>query len=45
MLFIFHFQDKNVLDERVHATLDDPRTDYSQFLNAWEQIDKVLNES
>ena len=43
--FCFHFQGRNVWDERVRATLDDPRTDYSQFLNAWEQIDKVLNET
>jgi hypothetical protein len=43
--FCFHFQDRNVWDERVRLTLDDPRTDYSQFLNAWEQIDKALNEA
>jgi hypothetical protein len=40
--FCFHFQDRNVWDERVRSTLDDPRTEYSQFLNAWEQVDKAL---
>lgn len=40
--FCFHFQDKNVWDERVIATLDNPLTDYSQFLNAWDLIDRTL---
>jgi hypothetical protein len=40
--FCFHFQDRNVWDENVMARLDDQRTDYSKFLNAWEQVDKVL---
>jgi hypothetical protein len=40
--FCFHFQDKNVWDERVTTTLDNPLTDYSQFLNAWDLIDKIL---
>jgi hypothetical protein len=40
--FCFHFQDKNVWDERVKATLSDPLTDYAQFLNAWNLIDKAL---
>jgi hypothetical protein len=40
--FCFHFQDKNVWDERVTATLDEPLTEYSQFLNAWDLVDKAL---
>lgn len=33
---------KNVWDERVTATLDNPLTDYSQFLNAWDLIDRTI---
>lgn len=40
--FCFHFQDKNVWDESVTATLDEPLTEYSQFLNAWDLIEKAL---
>jgi hypothetical protein len=40
--FCFHFQDKNVWDERVTTTLDNPLTDYSQFLNAWDLMNKTL---
>ena len=40
--FCFHFQDKNVWDERVTTTLDNPLTDYTQFLNAWDLIGKAL---
>lgn len=40
--FYFHFQDKNVWDERVTGTLDDPLTDYRQFLNAWDLVDEAL---
>jgi hypothetical protein len=40
--FYFHFQDKNVWDERVTTTLENPLTDYTQFLNAWNLIDKAL---
>lgn len=40
--FCFHFQDKNVWDERVTVTLDNPLTDYSQFLNAWDSVRKAL---
>lgn len=43
--FCFHFQDKNVWDERVTATLDEPLTEYSQFLNSWDLIDKALERS
>jgi len=38
----FHFQDKHVWDERVTVTLDDPLTDYSQFLNAWDLFSRAL---
>lgn len=40
--FCFHFQDKNVWDERVTSTLDNPLTEYSEFLNAWNLVDKAL---
>jgi hypothetical protein len=40
--FCFHFQDKNVWDERVTVTLDNPLTDYSRFLNAWQLMDKAF---
>jgi len=33
---------KNVWDERVTAILDNPLTDYSQFLNAWDLIDRTI---
>jgi hypothetical protein len=40
--FHFHFEDKNVWDERVTVTLDDERTNYSQFLNAWDLVRRAL---
>ena len=40
--FCFHFQDKNVWDERVTATLENPLTDYSRFLNAWDLVSRAL---
>jgi len=40
--FCFHFQDKNVWDERVTVTLDNPLTDYSQYLNAWDSVSRAL---
>lgn len=41
--FCFHFQDKNIWDEKVTSTLDNPLTEYSKFLNAWDLIGKALN--
>lgn len=40
--FCFHFQDKNIWDERVITTLDNPLTEFSKFLNAWDLIGKAL---
>ena len=40
----FHFDEngKNVWDEGVWAPPTDPLTDYSQFLDAWELLNKAL---
>ena len=40
--FCFHFEDGKVWDERVTVTLDNPLSDYSVFLDAWNLIEKCL---
>lgn len=40
--FCFHFEGDRVWDERVTVTLQNNRTDYSQFLEAWNLIEEKL---
>ena len=40
--FYFRFEGEKVWDERVAVTLQNPLTDYSEFLDAWELIGKAL---
>jgi hypothetical protein len=40
--FCFHFQHRNVWDEKVKATLENPLAEYSQFLNSWQLIHAAL---
>jgi len=40
--FCFHFEGNRVWDERVKISLEDKRTDYSQFLEAWNLIEQAL---
>lgn len=40
--FCFHFEGSKAWDERVTVELSDPLTDYSEFLNAWNLIEKKV---
>jgi hypothetical protein len=40
--FCFHSEGNHVWDERVTVSLEDKRTDYSQFLEAWNLIDQSI---
>lgn len=40
--FCFHFEDGRVWDERVTVSLENPLTDYRQFLDAWSLIGKAI---
>jgi len=41
--FCFHFQKKNVWDEKVKTTLNNSLTDYTKFLNAWQLLADALD--
>lgn len=41
--FYFHFEEETVWDQRVTVTRENPLTDYSEFLDAWELIREALH--
>jgi hypothetical protein len=42
--FCFHFEDKNVWDERITVPIGNPLANYSIFLNAWNLIRELLDK-